>query len=127
LLPENASKFIQDLSLLGSTFDRVGQHGGGLLKLSDKQVSYLNDLHQKFVTEELQMLPILPNILDGKYIGKIIEIKNEQVVQKIGRDPYLVVRHDISKLSHIPNKNDVVTIHYSNELGIVSKAKGLER
>lgn len=126
-LPEQASKFIQDLFHLGSTFDRGGQRGGRLLNLSDKQVSYLDDLYQKYVTEELQMLPILPNTLDGKYIGKILEIENEQVIQKIGRDPYLVVKHDISNLSQAPNKNDVVTIHYSNGAGIVNNANGLER
>ena len=64
----------------------------------------------------------------GNYSGAILQVVNEVVVQKIGRAPDEVVRHDSSKLSRLPEKDEVVDIKYRDGVGAVSeKAVKIER
>lgn len=68
-----------------------------------------------------RLLAVAPNcVLDGSYNGPIVEVDDGVVLQKIGRDPDKVVRHDCSKLSRIPKINEIVDIKYKNGLGKVS-------
>lgn len=63
---------------------------------------------------------------NGLYEGKIMSVEGNQVVQKIGRDPDVVVRHNIANLSRVPGKNEVVGIVYKDGKGAVS-SKEIEK
>lgn len=68
-------------------------------------------------------------VSEGRHSGKILAIEDGQVVQKIGRDPDVTVRHDISKLSRVPEVGAVEDISYDKSgRGIVKeKAQELSR
>lgn len=42
------------------------------------------------------------------------------MIQKTGRDPDVLVRHDIANLSRVPVKDEVVSISYNDGKGLVS-------
>lgn len=67
-------------------------------------------------------------VTSGVYEGKVLSVDDKQVVQKIGRDPDVFVRHDIKNLSRIPAKDEVVGIQYQDGKGQVSgKENQLEK
>ncbi len=67
-------------------------------------------------------------VTSGVYEGKVLSADDKQVVQKIGRDPDVFVRHDIKNLSRIPAKDEVVGIQYQDGKGQVSgKENQLEK
>lgn len=53
-----------------------------------------------------------PSVSAGDFEGKILRFEGGQAVQKIGRDPDVTVRHDISKLSKTLIVGEVATIKY---------------
>lgn len=57
--------------------------------------------------------------LEGSFSGRVLDVANGVVVQKIGRDPDIVVRHDILKLNNAVNIGDVVHIKYKNGFAAV--------
>jgi hypothetical protein len=59
-------------------------------------------------------------VIDGIYSGKVISIDGEVVVQKVGRDPDKIVRHDLSKLTAAVKVGECVDIKYKNGIGVVS-------
>lgn len=52
--------------------------------------------------------------------GKVLEVNDQHVVQKIGRDPDMVARHDLSKLSRVPDIGEVVDVRYGGNTAQVS-------
>ena len=56
-----------------------------------------------------------PSVSSGDFEGKILRFENGQAVQKIGRDPDVTVRHDISKLSKDLVVGEVASIHYDKD------------
>lgn len=69
-----------------------------------------------------------PCVNEGVYEGKITEVADGFAKQKAGRDPDVFVRHDLSKLSRVPEKDEVVGIQYKNGRGQVSeKEVGVEK
>lgn len=56
---------------------------------------------------------------NGFYCGRIVEIVDGAVVQKIGRDPDKVVRHDLLELSASVKVGDLVEIKYKAGVGTV--------
>lgn len=69
-----------------------------------------------------------PCVSEGIYEGKITEVADGFAKQKAGRDPDVFVRHDLSKLSRVPEKDEVVGIQYKNGRGQVSeKEVGVEK
>ena len=68
-------------------------------------------------------------VSSGSYSGKILAIEGGQVVQKVGRDPDKIARHDISKLSRLPEIWAVEDIAYDKAgRGIVKeRAQELSR
>jgi len=121
-LPEKSRKFVRDLEYMGSTYDSYGRHGGRLSDLSDKQLSYLNSLDKEFGPKNGVTMPVVDGGLvdGGQYSGTIVAIKNGEVVQRTGRDPDVVVRHDLSKLSRMPVLDSVETICYVSGAGVVA-------
>jgi hypothetical protein len=77
-------------------------------------------LAEMFAQEQQNIEIVNKSVADGSYNGKILDVKNGIVVQKIGRDPDVVARHDISKLSRVPDKNEVCSIAYRGGRGEVS-------
>lgn len=65
----------------------------------------------------------------GSYSGKILAIEGGHVVQKVGRDPDVTARHDISRLSRVPEIGAVEDIAYDKTgRGIVKeRAQELSR
>ena len=51
----------------------------------------------------------------GNFEGKILRFENGQAVQKMGRDPDVTVRHDISKLSKTLVIGEVASIKYDED------------
>jgi hypothetical protein len=78
--------------------------------------------HEKTVAP---LSPDLPVVSEGKYHGKIVSIDGNQVIQKTGRSPEDVTRHDLSRLSNIPKEGEVIDIRYENGRGLV-KVKEIE-
>lgn len=69
-----------------------------------------------------------PCVTEGVYEGKILAVKDGVAVQKVGRDPDVVVRHDLKNLSRMPEVGEVVGIQYKNGRGQVSeKVMGVEK
>ena len=68
---------------------------------------------------------------DGLYSGQILAIEGNMVAQKTGRDPNVVVWHDISKINgKFPRVGDVIDIRYKNGLGKIAekdRGKDVER
>lgn len=58
-------------------------------------------------------------VSSGQYIGKILKIEQGRAVQKKGREPDIVVYHDISKLSEVPKVGVVADIRYINGRAVV--------
>ena len=67
-----------------------------------------------------------PCVNEGIYSGKILSVENGVAVQKVGRDPDVVVRHDLSKLSQPVKEGEVLDIAYKGGQGLVV-GKGLEK
>lgn len=122
-LSEKNAKYVKGLEYKSTTYGMTGQLGGALIELSDKQVSYLDDLFKQYVpAQEKNVVEIKPEVLLGNYSGKIMAIEAEQYVQKIGRDPDVVVRHDIGKLFGFLKVGGVVDIEYMDDgLGTVTE------
>lgn len=80
-----------------------------------------------FISQELKTSTV--NIVqEGTHRGVVLDVIDNVVIQKIGRDPDTVVRHDLSRLSNEVKKGDVADIKYKDGVGEVSiKAKGVER
>jgi len=57
----------------------------------------------------------------GEHTGKVIEVVDDIVVQKVGRDPDKVARHAATNLSRVPDIGEVVDIKYRDGLGQVSE------
>lgn len=56
------------------------------------------------------------------FSGLILRIEGNEVVQKVGRDPSQIVRHDISKLTAVPTVGEVVDITFGkNGRGVVAQ------
>lgn len=71
---------------------------------------------QSKLAERLAQRPVTR----GSYEGKILDVQDNQVIQKTGRDPDVFVRHDIANLSRVPVKDEVVGILYKDGKGLVS-------
>lgn len=67
-----------------------------------------------------------PCVSEGIYSGKILAVKDGVAVQKVGRDPDVVVRHDLKNLSHPVNEGEVLDIGYKGGQGIVG-GRGVEK
>ncbi|MES2879200.1 MAG: zeta toxin family protein [Pseudomonadota bacterium] len=68
--------------------------------------------------------PVLHNFVNvGEFNGRIVEHRanGAAIVQKIGRDPEKIALHAGSKLSRIPDVDEVVDIHYRDGRGVVSE------
>ena len=66
-------------------------------------------------------------VTKGIHIGEIIDVSDEVVVQKTGRKPDEITRHDVSLLSKTVAKGEVLEIKYIDGHGIVSgKPLGVE-
>ncbi len=111
--------------------------GSGMAPGSDMMVKSVDEMLDHEFAEAYAVLieheksqetlpPTIPGVIDGKkYYGKIVAIEGGQVVQKTGRAPDEVTRHEISQLSSVPEVDDVVDIIYREGQGHV-KGKGLE-
>lgn len=60
-------------------------------------------------------------VTEGSYSGSVIKIINGVVTQKIGRGLNEVIRHDVSRLSRVPEQDEVVDIRYAGGVGQVSE------
>lgn len=72
-----------------------------------------------------QVVPAVPEVMkdvvqEGTYNGKILHIMGGVVVQKVGRDPGEVVKHDVNRLSCKVKSGDVVDIRYREGFGEVT-------
>lgn len=56
----------------------------------------------------------------GRYVGKILSIDGDEVIQKVGRTLSETVRHDIGMLTRKPVVGEVVTIEYKGKVGTVT-------
>lgn len=84
------------------------------------------EVKEESLTQETTQLGALVD--SGVHSGKILGIKDGYVIQKVGRDPDKVVRHDLSKLSRVPDVGDVEDIGYDNGRGMLKEpGKGLEQ
>lgn len=100
----------------GSTSSKMAKYVMGVL---DQE---FNEAFTEFNVEEKVQESLKPDVVAvsaGNYSGKILAIESGQVVQKIGRSPDDVVRHDVSKLSNLPKVGEVEDIHYANGKGVV--------
>lgn len=59
---------------------------------------------------------------NGVYCGRIMGVKGGLVVQKVGRLPDDIVRHEVGNLSTIPVTDEIVEIKYKNGRGVVSES-----
>lgn len=66
-------------------------------------------------------------VSEGRHSGKILAIEDGQAVQKIGRDPDVTVRHDISKLSRVPEVGAVEDISYDKSGRGIVKDRAQEK
>lgn len=66
-------------------------------------------------------------VFEGTYSGVVLDVANDIVVQKIGRNPDSIARHALSRLTQPVTKGDVVDIHYHDGSGIVSPLKSLDK
>lgn len=63
-----------------------------------------------------------PASVNAVFNGRILEVNDKFVVQKIGRDPDRIARHDVHALTRIPKVGEVVDIQYSaTKVGQVSE------
>lgn len=60
-------------------------------------------------------------VKNGWFVGKILSIDGDQVVQKVGRKLSETVRHDIGRLTRKPVVGKVVTIAYKGKVGVVTE------
>lgn len=102
--------------LPGSTSGKMAKYMTGVLDQEFNEAFAELNAEEK-VQESLKSDVI--TVSAGNYSGKILAIENGQVVQKIGRSPNDVVRHDVSKLSVVPKVGEVEDIHYAGGTGVV--------
>lgn len=87
-------------------------------RLAQLQAEERSEMHQESA---------VPCVSEGSYSGKILAIEGNQVIQKVGRDPDKIVRHDISKLSRVPEVGAVEDIAYDKAGRGIVKDKALEK
>lgn len=74
------------------------------------------------LNEKKGQQPWLGAVVDsGMHSGKILEIKDGYAIQKVGRDPDKVVKHDLAKLSRVPKVGEVEDIGYEAGRGILKE------
>lgn len=80
------------------------------------------------IRERIGGEPAADVVRAGDYNGKVIDVVDGVAIQKIGRDPDRVVRHDASRLSEKVAPGDVVDINYRAGVGVVGgRVKEIER
>jgi N12 class adenine-specific DNA methylase/predicted RNA methylase len=100
-----------------------------LNKLRDMPYGELTELLSKAI--EVQAREIgqqkVPGVVnEGFYSGRVSKIEGGIVTQKIGRDPDMVVLHEVSRLSGLPNIDEVVDIQYRGGKGeVTDKSKSV--
>jgi hypothetical protein len=75
---------------------------------------------QGLIHKAAKRVEIERNVERGTYYGKIIKVKDGQVVQKIGRQTADVKIHDAQRLSQVPKVGEVARIAYRRGHGHVS-------
>lgn len=109
------------LPLAENFWEQVIEHP--LISQSFKEIAKQNALLLRDQARLIaNILPeVLPVIETGEFSGAILQVANGVVVQKIGRDPDKVMRHDAMKLSRFPLEGEVVNIKYRKGVGEVSE------
>jgi hypothetical protein len=107
---------------------------GELVKAADATLDRefsgaLAEIHEKDRVEASLEKPGQGEVQE--YSGRILRIEDNYVVQKVGRDPSQIKRHELTKLSRIPTVGEVETIRFGkNGIGVVvdrGQAVSLER